>query len=254
MTLPYVEQGDPTGTPVVFLHGVTDSWRSWQLVLPELPDAIHAFVLTQRGHGDAERPSRGYSQDGLAADVAAFMDAVGLGAAIIVGTSLGSTVAQHFALAYPERVLGLVLAGTFSGYRNNPAVVEFAEFLATLTDPITPDFAREFQESTLAQPIPQSFLDTVVAESLKVPARVWQAVFDGCVMAEWEDRLGEITAPTLIVWGDQDVYAPRADQETLVAAIAGARLEVYVGAGHAMHWEEPDRFAADLVDFVERLG
>src|SRR5215218_9009180 len=60
VTLPYVEQGDPTGVPVVLLHGITDSWRSYEPVLPYLPDSIHAFAPTQRGHGDSDRPATGY--------------------------------------------------------------------------------------------------------------------------------------------------------------------------------------------------
>jgi pimeloyl-ACP methyl ester carboxylesterase len=51
--LPYVEQGDPSGVPVLLLHGITDSWYSFEPVLPHLPESIHAFALTQRGHGDA---------------------------------------------------------------------------------------------------------------------------------------------------------------------------------------------------------
>ena len=55
--LPYVEQGDPSGVPMILLHGVTDCWRSFELVLPPLPASIRAFAVTQRGHGDAERPA-----------------------------------------------------------------------------------------------------------------------------------------------------------------------------------------------------
>jgi len=59
VTLPYVEQGDPGGVPVVLLHGYSDSWRSWELLLAEPPDDVHAFAITQRGHGDADRPAHG---------------------------------------------------------------------------------------------------------------------------------------------------------------------------------------------------
>jgi non-heme chloroperoxidase len=58
--LPYVEQGNPSGVPVVMLHGVTDSWRSFEPVLPRLPDDIRAVAVTQRGHGDAPKPESGY--------------------------------------------------------------------------------------------------------------------------------------------------------------------------------------------------
>ena len=60
VTLPYVEQGDPAGVPVLLLHGYTDSWRSFEDTLAHLPDSIHAIALTQRGHGDADRPATGY--------------------------------------------------------------------------------------------------------------------------------------------------------------------------------------------------
>lgn len=64
------------------------------------------------------------------------------------------------------------------------------------------------------------------------------------------DELGKIRVPTLIVWGDQDAIQSRADQDALVEAIRGAQLLVYEGAGHSPHWEEPNRFAADLTSFV----
>src|SRR5687768_9607856 len=85
LRLPYVERGDPAGVPVVFLHGYSDSWRSWELLLAELPDSIHAYAITQRGHGDADRPADGYRPQDLASDAAAFMDAAGIEAAVIVG-------------------------------------------------------------------------------------------------------------------------------------------------------------------------
>jgi non-heme chloroperoxidase len=59
-----------------------------------------------------------------------------------------------------------------------------------------------------------------------------------------------IKAPTLIVWGEQDALAPWSDQEALLAGIHGSRLAIYSRAGHAPHWEEPKRFAADLVAFA----
>ena len=112
---------------------------------------------------------------------------------------------------------------------------------------------REFQESTLAQPVPQAFLETVVQESLKVPARVWRAAFEGFLQDDFSRELKKIKAPTLIVWGDQDAFCSRSDQVSSSRAIAGSQLVVYPGAGHACHWEEPERFAADLVTFVETL-
>src|SRR5262249_53425143 len=156
VTLQYVEQGDPAGVPVLLLHGVTDSWHSFEPVLPHLPSSLHAFALTQRGHGDSDRPL-GYRTRDFAADVAEFVKALGVGPTVIVGHSMGATNAQRFVIDHPERALGLVLAGTFAGYRSNPMVLELWEStIARLTDPVDPGFVREFQESTLAKPVPRA--------------------------------------------------------------------------------------------------
>ena len=251
VTLPYVEQGDPNGIPVILLHGVTDSWRSFEPVLPHLPPSIRAFALSQRGHGDADHPMTGYGFRDFAADVAAFMDALRLDTVVLVGHSMGSGVAQRFALDYPDRLVGLVLVGSFATLHTNPAVREFWDtVVSTLADPIDPNLIREFQQSTLAQPVPAAFFETVVQESLKVPARVWQATFSTFLQEDWSGELGRITAPTLIVWGDQDAFCPRGDQDRLVAAIPDSRLLVYPRAGHDPHWEEPERFAVDLAAFI----
>ena len=115
----YVEQGSAEGVPVVFLHGVTDSWHSFERVLPLLPPAIHAFAVSQRGHGDSSRPASGYRFTDMSDDLLAFMDAMTLPAAVIVGHSMGASVAQRFVVDHPERVAGIVLIGSFSQLRGS---------------------------------------------------------------------------------------------------------------------------------------
>jgi non-heme chloroperoxidase len=252
--LPYVEQGDPSGVPVVLLHGLADSWRSFEPVLSNLPESIHAFALTQRGHGDASRPEAGYHPRDFAADLEAFMDGLHLEEVVVVGGSSGGFVVRRFAIDHPERTLGLVLLGSPASLRDKPGVIKvWDSTISKLTDPISPDFAREFAESTLTQPVPQAFLETVVQENLKVPARVWRAACKGLLEDDSLGELDKIQAPTRIVWGDQDATLPRSDQESLAAAITGSRLLVYPGAGHAFYWEEPERVASDLASFIAEL-
>jgi pimeloyl-ACP methyl ester carboxylesterase len=188
----------------------------------------------------------------MSGDVRAFMDALDLPTAVIVGHSMGSMVAQRFAIDHPGRVAGLVLMGAFQTLHRHALIQEFWDTeVSALADPIAPGLARDFQVSTLARAIPAEFLDVMVNESLTVPARVWRELFKGLLETpDFSRELGRVTAPTLIAWGDQDSYARRDDQEALRSAIAGSRLVVYPGAGHAFHWEDPHRFAADLVAFV----
>jgi non-heme chloroperoxidase len=251
ISLQYAERGNPMGLPVICLHGVTDSWRSFELLFAHLPGSLRAIALSQRGHGDSDRPKSGYRAKDFADDVAAFMNALDIERAVLVGHSMGTQAAQRFAIDYPERVLSLVLIGGFATMRGNGAVEKFwTSEVARLNDPIDPALARAFQESTLAQPIPPEFLDTAVAESLKVPARVWRAAFEGFLEDDLMPELRRIAAPTLIIWGDQDGFCSRATQDALIGTIPCATLAVYAGVGHATHWEDPRRVAADLVTFV----
>jgi pimeloyl-ACP methyl ester carboxylesterase len=119
-----------------------------------------------------------------------------------------------------------------------------------MTDPVDPAFVRDFQQSTLARPVPPAFFETVVAESLKMPAHAWQAVLRGLLGEDFTHEVHTIRAPTLVLWGDRDVFASRAEQEALAAAIPAARLKAWAGAGHALHWEDPDRAAAEIAAFV----
>jgi pimeloyl-ACP methyl ester carboxylesterase len=219
-----------------------------------LPDHIRAYALTTRGHGDSGKPEHGYRLEDQAADVAAFLDAVGHDAAVIVGHSMGSYVAQRFAIDHPERTVGLVLMGTFRSLAGDPGLEEFRAELDAVEDPVPDELAREFQESTIARPLPPAQLEQVIAESRKVPLRVWRAGLDGLLDAEPPTEAGLITAPTRILWGDRDTYCPRGEQLLLADAIPGAELLVYEGTGHALHWEEPARAAADIAAFVSPRG
>lgn len=251
VTVPYVEQGAGSGVPVLLLHAYVDSWRFFELLLHHLPPSIHAYAFTQRGHGDAERPSDGYRLEDFAADVGAFMDAVGLESAVIAGQSSGGYVAQRFAIDQPGRTLGLILIGTPRDFRDKPA--ELSRAVSELTDPVDPKFVREFVQSTITQPVPPACLETLIAESCKVPARVWKATLEGLLDAHVPIENGTISAPTLLLCGDRDELCPRSEQEALAAAIASAEIVTYPGTGHLVACEQPARTAADIAGFAQRL-
>ena len=250
LVLPYLEHGRRDGVPVLLLHGITDSCRAFEPALPHLPESLHAFALSQRGHGDAGA-AQSYRLEDFAADLASFMDGLALDEAVIVGHSMGAAVAQRFAIDHPERVLGLVLVGGSPAFGRNPDLVAFGETVVmSLTDPVDPTVARGFQESTLARTIAEPMLDLFVSESLKVPARVWQGAWAGLMAGDMTAELPYVAAPTLMIWGDRDTIATKADQDTLVDSIPGSRIVTFAGAGHALHWEEPARFAALVAEFA----
>lgn len=255
LTFPYIEQGETSGTPVIFLHGVTDSHRSWELVFPHLDPGIRAIAITQRGHGDASKPDAGYSSADLAGDVAEVMDTLEIRSAVIVGHSMGSYVAQRFAMEYPERTNGLVLIGSFASFADNAGVRQFvADDVGGLSDPIPREFVAEFQQSTTYLTVSKAFFDQAVAESLKAPARVWKAACNSIIETDHRPLLAKVDTATLLIWGDQDAYFSINDQKQLLVAIEGSKLTVYEGVGHAPNWETPERTAKEIQDFIEGLN
>jgi pimeloyl-ACP methyl ester carboxylesterase len=212
----------------------------------------HVYVPDQRGHGDSDRPASGYTFPDFAADVIAFMDAKGLRQATIVGHSMGSFVAQHVAIAAPERVSRLVLVGSATTVHNN-VVLELQREVSGLSDPVSQKFVHEFQNSVISRPVPNEFMDQVIQESMKLPARVWKDVMAGMLASPAKLDLSKVTAPTLIVWGDREsVFPDRSDQDALTKAFPNAVLRVYEGTGHCPNWEQPERFAKDLEAFLAR--
>lgn len=252
VTLQYVEKGNPNGIPLIFIHGYTDSWKSFSETLPRISPKYRSLSVTLRGFGDSDKPEAGYSGSDFAADIAAFMDALQIDQAVIVGHSMGSFIAQHVAMGYPDRVLGVVLIGS-AARPNNPVVQDLAAYVATLEDPIDPTFVRDFQASTFYRTLPDGFLDEAVSESLKAPARVWKAAAAGVLAEDLSADLGTIAVPTLIAWGDKDAIFSQAEQEELLALVPGAALQVYTETGHAPHVELPDAFVTNLEAFVETL-
>jgi non-heme chloroperoxidase len=121
-----------------------------------------------------------------------------------------------------------------------------------LQDPVPPEFARDFQASTAHVPLPDWFFERIVAESLKLPARLWRQILDEVIAYADAAPLAQITAPMLLLWGEHDALFSRTDQDRLLAAIGGAELRVYEDTGHCPNWERPERVAADLQAFLQR--
>jgi non-heme chloroperoxidase len=252
--LDFVREGSRSGVPVLLLHGYTDSRRSYDRVLVRMSKSLNVVAVSQRGHGDSDRPLDGYHPSDFAADLLRLMDELSMGPAVIIGHSMGATVAQRFAIDYPLRTLGLVLVGSFFTIRDHPAVKDLWEtVVSTISDPINPAIIRDFQQSTLARAVPPAFFESIVNESSKVPARVWKAALHAMMNADLTKELRRIQAPTQLIWGERDRFASAAEQEALLAAIPDSRLIVYEGVGHSPHWEDPDRFVDDVLEFVSPL-
>jgi non-heme chloroperoxidase len=249
--LRYAARG-PQPARVVFVHGWPDSWRSFQPVLDALPPEVGAISVSLRGFGGSDAPTQGYDPDDFAADIRQLANHLDITSAVFVGHSMGTLVVQRLAAQHPGLVAGLVLIGGLTKLPDDVFDEVWSE-VSDLGDPIDEQFVREFQSSTLAAPVPESFFEQLVAESRKAPARVWQAAFAG-IRSMPPNTPARITAPTLLIWGDHDALVPRSEQDHLLAAIPRSRLVTYDNAGHSPNWEQPNRVAADINTFARSLN
>jgi non-heme chloroperoxidase len=244
--LHYAEQGPTAGPAVLLLHGYTDSSFSFSRVMPLMPPTMRVIAPDQRGHGKSDRPEQGYSMDDFATDALQLMDALQVPSATVVGHSMSSFVARRMAEKVPERVTRLVLMGS-AAKAGNAGMHELMTAVHGLSDPVDAHFARGFQESTVLRPVPADFMNQAIQGSRAVPARVWKDALSGLIAYA---PVAAPTCPTLVLGGDGDSVFSKKEQEELAASIPGAKLEIVEGIGHALHWEDPERFVALLVKFV----
>jgi non-heme chloroperoxidase len=254
VTLDGAEHGAADGAPILFLHGLTDSWRAFKPLLSRLQGSHRAIAFSHRGHGDSSKPTSGYGIPDLAADAAAALEALGVGRVLVVGHSLGTLAAIRLAASRPELIAGVVLIGPFVTTAGNPTIDElWRDLFATVADPLDPAVVRAWQEGASSPDLDPAFLAEVITESMKSPARVWRAAFEDLLTTDLSDDLGKIAAPTLVIVGELDAMC-EADAERVSIAVPGARLVRLPSRAHAPHWEDPATVAQLLADFLDGVG
>jgi 3-oxoadipate enol-lactonase len=243
---------DGSGEPVLLLHaGVTDS-RVWDTTVPLLVGAgYRAIRYDTRGYGRSPASAGPFS---LVTDALAVLDAVGVPAAHFVGLSQGAATSVDVVLAAPDRVRTLTLIGPgLSGYEW-PRLPGFARRLAAAERDDAHGLALEIARLWA----PMSF-EVAGADPDDLAARIVREQAEAFMADEQEveeptaiPRLGEITAPTLVVLGDRDLDAVATIGRLLADRIPAARLVTLTGADHILPLRVPDRLHALLVPHLLR--
>jgi pimeloyl-ACP methyl ester carboxylesterase len=244
------------GTPLLFLHaGVADS-RMWQAQVAAFAGSYRVICCDLRGYGHSPFPAGSFAYH---EDVAALLDALAIDSAWIVGASFGGRVAVDFALTYPARTRGLILAAALvGGYQPQADLQQFSHQEDELleagdldgatelnlrmwvdgpyrtpdqVDPVLRALVAEMQRHAFAMPVP----DSVDLYAIEPPAL---------------ERLQEIQVPTLIIVGELDVPEVVVAAQTLADRIPGARQIVMPGVAHLPSLEDPQTFNDHLRAFI----
>jgi non-heme chloroperoxidase len=256
-----VETGDPSGHPILFIHGFSQCWLAWNRQLnSDLADRYRLIAMDMRGHGLSEKPRDGYADSRLwADDVDAAIQALNLDRPVLCGWSYGPLVILDYIRHYGEGAVGgLTFVGGVTKLGSDEAIsVLTPGFLGLVPGFFTADVEesvrslRSLVRMCLAQEPSAEDLYLMLGYNLSVPPYVRQGLFSRSF--DNDDLLPTLRKPVLIVHGAQDAVVKPAVVDRHRAALAHAQVEMMPNAGHAPFWDAPAAFNGHLRTFCERL-
>ncbi|MDQ3863181.1 MAG: alpha/beta fold hydrolase [Actinomycetota bacterium] len=261
----YLAAGE--GLPLVLLHGAGDNSLDWRWVLPALAREHRVYAPDLPGSSDSARPATDYSPAFFERFVAAFVEALGTGAATFVGNSLGGLIALRLALSEPARVRALILVdGAGLGSAVNPLFTSVnIPLLGEAPMPFWRTRAGAYQRAwgrtalLFTHPprsVPRQWLaeQCRLAQSpgyLEAHLSVLRAIVSPLGQREvLVDRLPSLKIPTLVVWGERDRVFPQSQAREAVTHLPEGSLSLIPDCGHMPHVECPDRFLGALDGFL----
>lgn len=261
----YYEVHGDHGSPLIMINGYGGNIAGW---LPEqiqmLSEHHQVILFDNRGAGQSDKPTTPYSMAQFAADTVAVLDALHLDRGHVFGLSMGGMIAQHVALNYPTRVLGLILDVTAVAWMGHPKfVAPSQEVFAQLTKPPSGDRAKDTREGWELFYTPafiesnQELLEHNLQRQLTLPQTpAFSLKLQNEAMLKTHDtyeQLPQIACPTLIQTGTEDLVIPAVNSQMMASLIPNARLIEYPGCGHLLMKACGTEVLQDILDFLEEV-
>jgi pimeloyl-ACP methyl ester carboxylesterase len=253
--LAYEVRGE--GEPLLLIHGLGYDRLGWGPLPDLLARDFKVVVFDNRGVGDSDVPEGPYAVSQMVEDAIAVLDAAGIERTHVLGVSLGGYIAQEFALAHPERLDRLVLASTApGGTRSVPMPAAGLEAFGRFPTMEREAGLRLMVENSLGayavreQP---ALVEEIYAYRLERGPTLagWQAQAYAGATFDAYDRSAGIDAPTLVLQGGGDNVVDPRNADLLVKLIPNARLELIPDRGHLMVWQEAERLAPIVKEFLQ---
>jgi 3-oxoadipate enol-lactonase len=252
----YEVTGKSGATPVLMIQGLGASKNAWNLQRIAMATRFRIISFDNRGAGRSDKPTVPFTLEQMADDALAVLDAAGIETAHVVGASMGGVISQIVAVKYPHRVRSLTLVCT--ACRNHPWRQELLQSWAkTAADKGMIEVGKEAAQWVMS---PRSFRRLVPAFTWMGPLAALRprhsfvSQIDAILNTREDlvDQLSTITAPTMVIVGNQDILTPRGDSEEIAERIPNAELVVISGAAHGLMMEHSSTFNRILIEFLQR--
>jgi len=259
----YEDHGE--GQPILLVHGWMCSSKFWQKNVPELANTFRIVTVDLRGHGNSAKALTGQTIRQYACDVREVIERLGLRETVLVGWSLGGPVVLSYYQQYGRdtrlKALGLVDSAPFpfspAGW-NSHALRNYnydgmnATFANLTANPR--QFAIGFTNRMFKQKPSDADVDWVVAELMKTPTWIAEAVYSDFLMSDYAKSLPAIKVPVIVFSADSGVFPNGiAMGEAICSQVPQGTFIPFEDAGHILFYEQPQKFNAALTDFVKAL-
>jgi pimeloyl-ACP methyl ester carboxylesterase len=250
LSVSYERAGD--GPALVLLHGFSYDSRAWRPQLETLSDQFTVIAWDAPGTGQSSDPPDTFGMGDWADCLAAFLQAVEVERAHVLGLSWGGILAQEFYRRQATQVRSLILADTYAGWKGSlPEPIPEERLAACLQDAsLSPS---EFVSKYLPGMFSESATQDVLEEAANIMSEFHPAGFRLMARAsattDTRELLPKIAVPTLLLWGAADARSPVTVAHQLHDAIRGARLAIIPGAGHVSNLEQPTLFNSEVRNF-----
>lgn len=229
---------------------------SWEAQRDHFAKTHRVITFDLRGQGRSEHTKGGLGLDSLAEDAADLLRRTAPDGAHVVGFSMGASIALRLGARHPGLVHSLTLIGVSADAESWAKMPSYAAMIALVSlagvGPVAPRMMQIlFGRSILADPARADMIARWRAVVDALPKSIVRAAAASAMRGSVLDELGAVTAPVLVISGEEDHPVPLHHQRAVAAAIAGAQIDVVPATGHAVMIERPDWFNARLAGFLE---
>lgn len=256
ITLEYEVHG-ASGEHLLLIQGLGYARWGWEPVVAPLAESFRVVTFDNRGIGGSEKPPGPYTVEAMAADAAGLLEALGIEGSHVAGTSGGGFIAMELATSRPDLVDRLVIAcsplpGPFGDWMPEVTIRLLAE-AAGIEDEETR--LRRFIVNALSEGFVRDHpeaVDRILGHRLATaqPVAAWDAQRAAFFAYQDPLRVSRVDAPTLVTSGTDDRVVSHESARKLAESVPGAAFVPFEGAGHLHFWEQPDRFAEVVTEFL----